>query len=96
MIALARNCIRYRELLSAFIVRELRARYRGSLLGGPWMILQPVVFLAVYYTVFIKILQFKMVADTSAAVRETLDPRWSSCEEPEMLSGSPRSRCSWR
>ena len=66
MIALARNCIRYRELLTAFISRELRARYRGSLLGGLWMILQPVVFLAVYYTVFIKILQFKMVGTLPA------------------------------
>ena len=70
MIALARNCIRYRELLSAFIVRELRARYRGSLLGGLWMILQPVVFLAVYYTVFIKILQFKMVGTLSPEARD--------------------------
>jgi lipopolysaccharide transport system permease protein len=86
VIALARNCIRYRELLTAFISRELRARYRGSLLGGLWMILQPVVFLAVYYTVFIKILQFKMVGTLSAEVRETLDPKIVALmEDPEML-----------
>jgi lipopolysaccharide transport system permease protein len=75
VIALATHCIRYRELLSAFIVRELRARYRGSLLGGAWMLLQPVVFLAVYYLVFLEILQFKMVATLPEGTIETLDPQ---------------------
>jgi lipopolysaccharide transport system permease protein len=75
VIALARHCIRYRELLSAFILRELRARYRGSLLGGLWMVLQPVVFLAVYYTVFLKVLQFKMLATLPASIRDTLSPK---------------------
>jgi ABC-type polysaccharide/polyol phosphate export permease len=62
-------------MLSAFIARELRARYRGSLLGGLWMVLQPVVFLLVYYTVFLKILQIRMVDTLSADVREVLSPR---------------------
>jgi lipopolysaccharide transport system permease protein len=74
VIALATKCFRYRELLSAFIVRELRARYRGSLLGGVWMILQPVIFLAVYYTVFIRILQFKIVDSLAAETVASLDP----------------------
>jgi homopolymeric O-antigen transport system permease protein len=86
VIALARNCIRYRELLSAFIARELRARYRGSLLGGLWMILQPVVFLVVYYTVFIKILSFKMVAELPATMRSSLAPGvLELVEDPAML-----------
>jgi ABC-type polysaccharide/polyol phosphate export permease len=75
VIALARHCIRYRELLSAFIVRELRARYRGSLLGGLWMVLQPVVFLLVYYTVFVKFLSFKMVEGLPEETAAALDPR---------------------
>jgi lipopolysaccharide transport system permease protein len=75
VIALAHHCIRYRELLSAFIVRELRARYRGSLLGGLWMVLQPIVFLAVYYTVFLKILGMKMIEQLPAETIVTLDPR---------------------
>jgi homopolymeric O-antigen transport system permease protein len=74
VIALARHCFRYRELVSAFILRELRARYRGSLLGGLWMVLQPVVFLAVYYTVFLKILQISMVDRLPAATKATLAP----------------------
>jgi lipopolysaccharide transport system permease protein len=75
VIALVRNCARYRELLSAFIVRELRARYRGSMLGGLWMVLQPVVFLAVYYTVFLKILQIRMVDTLPADTYDSLAPR---------------------
>jgi ABC-type polysaccharide/polyol phosphate export permease len=75
VIALARHCIRYRELLSAFIVRELRARYRGSLLGGLWMVLQPVVFLGVYYTVFVKFLAFRMVEGLPADVAASLSPK---------------------
>jgi ABC-type polysaccharide/polyol phosphate export permease len=74
VIALAQNCFRYRELVSAFILRELRSRYRGSLLGGLWMILQPIVFLFVYYTVFEKILQIRMVDKLAEDTRATLSP----------------------
>lgn len=56
MLKLAATCFRYRELLSAFVGRELRARYRGSLLGGFWLLLQPVIFLAVYYLVFVEMM----------------------------------------
>ncbi len=61
VISLLRQGIVYRELIAAFVGRELRARYKGSLLGGAWLLLQPVIFLAVYYTVFIEILQFRML-----------------------------------
>ncbi len=74
MITLVRTCLRFRELVSAFIGRELRARYRGSILGGLWMVLQPVVFLAVYYTVFVEILKFKLMADIPADTRAALRP----------------------
>jgi lipopolysaccharide transport system permease protein len=57
VIQLAASCFRYRELLAAFVSRELKARYRGSLLGGFWLVLQPVVFLAVYYFIFVEVLQ---------------------------------------
>jgi ABC-type polysaccharide/polyol phosphate export permease len=74
VIALVSHCLRYRELLSAFILRELRARFRGSILGGFWMVLQPVVFLAVYYTVFLKILHIRMIEQLPEATVATLDP----------------------
>lgn len=52
MIALARQCFRFRELVGTLINRELRARYRGSILGSGWLILQPLMYLAVFYVVF--------------------------------------------
>lgn len=56
MFKLVATSIRYRELLGAFVGRELRARYRGSFLGGFWLLLQPVIFLAVYYVVFVEMM----------------------------------------
>jgi lipopolysaccharide transport system permease protein len=57
LLKLAVTAVRYRELLSAFVGRELKARYRGSLLGGFWLVLQPLIFLAVYYLIFVEIMQ---------------------------------------
>ena len=44
--------MRYRELIQTLINRDLRARYRGSVLGQAWMVLQPLAFLAIFYVVF--------------------------------------------
>lgn len=52
MISLARQSYRYRELIQTLINRDLRARYRGSVLGQAWMVLQPLAFLAIFYVVF--------------------------------------------
>src|SRR5262245_46123865 len=41
--------LRYRELLSAFVRRELKARIEGSILGRVWPVLQPAVLFAIYY-----------------------------------------------
>lgn len=48
----ARSLIRYRALLGTLTNRELKARYRGSLLGWAWSFANPVVLLAVYSFVF--------------------------------------------
>ena len=34
--------------------RELRARFRGTLFGPLWMLIQPLLFLVVYFTVFVQ------------------------------------------
>ncbi len=49
--------LRYRELLSAFVRRELRARIEGSILGRVWPVLQPALLFAIYYFIFVKILR---------------------------------------
>ena len=43
---------RFRGLLATLTVRELKARYRGSVLGFFWSLLNPLLLLAVYSTVF--------------------------------------------
>lgn len=47
----------HRELLSAFVRRELRARIEGSVLGRLWPVIQPAVLFAIYYLVFAQILK---------------------------------------
>lgn len=41
-----------RTVFGAVVRRDLMSRYRGSLLGGAWAILLPVVMMVVYTTVF--------------------------------------------
>lgn len=43
---------RYRELVWNFFRRDLFGRFRGSLLGIFWVLVQPVFLFAVYYLVF--------------------------------------------
>jgi len=47
----------HRELLTAFVRRELKARIEGSVLGRLWPVIQPAMLFAIYYLVFAKILK---------------------------------------
>lgn len=47
-----RELIRHRGLVQSLVVRELKARYRGSFLGFLWTFLNPLLLLAVYSLVF--------------------------------------------
>jgi lipopolysaccharide transport system permease protein len=46
------SLVRHRALLATFTVRELKGRYRGSVLGFFWSLLQPLLLLLVYSFVF--------------------------------------------
>ncbi|MBA2741708.1 MAG: ABC transporter permease [Actinobacteria bacterium] len=46
------DVIRYRELFSSLFRRDLRAKYRGSVLGLAWTLLHPLVLMGVYLLVF--------------------------------------------
>ena len=52
MIATARKLLRHRGLLATLVERELKGRYRGSVLGFLWSLVQPLLLLAVYSFVF--------------------------------------------
>ena len=52
MIVTARRIWRHRSLLRTLTVRELKARYRGSVLGYLWSLVNPLLLLTVYTFVF--------------------------------------------
>src|SRR5687768_10760042 len=45
---------RHRQLIAALTARDLKARYRGSILGFFWSLANPLLLLAVYTLVFTK------------------------------------------
>jgi lipopolysaccharide transport system permease protein len=47
-----RALLRYRQLIQAMVARELKARYRGSVLGFFWSFINPLLLLLVYTFVF--------------------------------------------
>jgi len=47
-----KNLYRYRQLLTALTARDLKARYRGSVLGFFWSLANPLLLLGVYTLVF--------------------------------------------
>jgi ABC-type polysaccharide/polyol phosphate export permease len=48
--------LRYRGLIQSLVARELKARYRGSVLGFFWSFINPLLFLLVYTFVFAYVL----------------------------------------
>ena len=52
MLANLRQLIRYRGLIQSLVARELKARYRGSVLGFFWSFINPLLLLLIYSFVF--------------------------------------------
>jgi lipopolysaccharide transport system permease protein len=52
LLANLQHLFRYRALIQSLVVRELTARYRGSLLGVFWSFVNPLLLLLVYTFVF--------------------------------------------
>jgi lipopolysaccharide transport system permease protein len=52
MIAAIRALVRYRALVRSLVSRELKARYRGSVLGFLWSFVNPLLLLLTYTLVF--------------------------------------------
>src|SRR4249920_3941335 len=46
------NLFRYRGLIQSLVARELKARYRGSVLGFVWSFVNPLLLLLIYTYVF--------------------------------------------
>jgi lipopolysaccharide transport system permease protein len=52
-----RSLLRYRGLIQSLVARELKARYRGSVLGFVWSFVNPILLLSIYSFVFTTIMQ---------------------------------------
>ncbi len=52
MISTVKELYKHRQLVHTMVVRELKARYRGTVLGFLWSFLNPMLLLAVYSFVF--------------------------------------------
>src|SRR3954463_10306005 len=48
---------RYHELLVGMVRKELKIKYKNSVLGFAWSLLNPILYLVVFYIAFQKILQ---------------------------------------
>ena len=53
------DLLRYRELFGSLFRRELRAKYKGSVLGLTWSLAHPVVLMLVYLLVFSVLLKIQ-------------------------------------
>ena len=60
MIELVRTSYKYRELIWALAVRELTVRYKRSILGFLWALLNPTLLMIVYTFVFTTIMPSKI------------------------------------
>ena len=60
MLSVARTFVTYRSLLSTLTARELKGRYRGSVLGFFWSLVHPLLLLLVYSFVFGHVFQGRM------------------------------------
>lgn len=60
MVAHLAELYRFRTLIATLVLRELRARYRGSVLGFLWSFLNPLLLMLVYVLVFAVYLRVPM------------------------------------
>jgi ABC-2 type transport system permease protein len=57
-----REILGYRELLVNLVRKELKVRYKNSVLGFVWTLVNPAITIAVYWVIFTKVLKNSMPA----------------------------------
>ncbi|MBV8201809.1 MAG: ABC transporter permease [Acidobacteria bacterium] len=55
-----REIYKYRDLVLTLVARELKVRYRRSVIGFLWTMLQPLLMMLVFYVVFSELFRFQM------------------------------------
>ncbi|MFN3476545.1 MAG: ABC transporter permease, partial [Candidatus Methylomirabilales bacterium] len=85
MIANLRELYAYRTLIWSLVVRDLKARYRGSILGFLWTFLNPLLLMATYTLVFSVYIRIEMEKYTAFLLVGLLPWIWFSSS---LLMGS--------
>ena len=95
MIAQVRTLFRYRLLIQSLVARELKARYRGSVLGFFWSFVNPLLLLLTYWLVFTYMLPGVRAAEHRALLPVPLLRHPALDLVPVLAARSPRA-CSSR
>lgn len=69
-----RQLLRYRGLIQSLVARELKARYRGSVLGFFWSFVNPLLLLLVYSFVFLIVMPRAATVPAPGVPAVNLDP----------------------
>ena len=56
---LQESAIKNREVIKVFARREMETKYKGSLLGTSWALINPIIMLTIYTVIFSKVFQAK-------------------------------------
>jgi len=60
VLSLLMAIIRYRGLISGAVKRDFQARYRTSMLGAVWLVIQPLAMITVYTLIFAEVMKSKL------------------------------------
>jgi lipopolysaccharide transport system permease protein len=69
VVAALREAAGYRDLLANLVQRELRSRYRRTVLGWGWSMLQPALMTAVYGVVFTIFFKLEVPVGTTSGIK---------------------------
>ncbi len=83
----------YRELTYALTVREVKARYRQTLLGFGWAVAQPLAFMVVFSLVFSRFA--RLPSDGSRANRENTRLK-TTMNASGWATAQPKPNSVWR
>jgi len=57
---LVRDVLRYRGLIFAITLREIKSRYAGSTFGALWLVVPPIFMVFIYTVIFSRLMQARM------------------------------------
>ena len=57
MLSLVKHVITYRHVVTNFVIRDLKVKYRGTIAGYLWSLLEPLLLVATYYFIFVVLTQ---------------------------------------